>query len=76
MNAVPEWTTADSEAAIAEGWDLFETNRADGHMEIQRHDDETSFELDGDALDHVIAKADEGSALHAKALHMHNEHNP
>lgn len=70
-----QWTTADSIAAQREGWDVFETGQTDDHAEIQADDEAAIFELDGDALEHVIDEADTGSELHMKALRIHNSHN-
>lgn len=57
-----EWMTDDNAAALAEGWAIFNGN------EIQRDDEVGTFDTDADALNHVKARAAEGSALHRKAL--------
>lgn len=60
-----EWSRADSEAALAEGWDVWD---ADGVLEIQRDDDAEVFDSDAGAIAHVQRRAAEGSDLHARAL--------
>lgn len=75
--AAPQWSAADSSAATAEGWDVFDNS--DRGLEIERIDvpeDATgnllppAFESDHDAIAHVYCKAQEGSSLHQKALYV------
>jgi hypothetical protein len=68
-----EWTTADSAAALAEGWDLFYTS-GDEPYELQRYDE--TFPDDPSAWKHVIERAAEGSELHQRALAVLAEHSP
>lgn len=68
------WTRADSAAASAEGWDVFDSSERG--LEIERVDApevgdqvvEPTFSEDAKAIGHVYFKAQEGSALHQKAL--------
>lgn len=63
--AVVEWTWADSEAARAEGWDVFE---ADDGPQIQRLDEAAVLPDDGVAWRRVVEAALAGSVLHPRAL--------
>jgi hypothetical protein len=63
-----EWTPADSKAAIAEGWDLFD---CEGKADIERHDDKTPFKGDDEAIDHVVRRALAGDRRAAKAIFLH-----
>lgn len=65
-----EWTAADSAAAVAEGWDVFETS--EGYYEIERDDDAGILADDDAAVLLVVNRAAEGSELHIKALEFHN----
>jgi hypothetical protein len=85
------WPVEDDQAAAAEGWGLIEAQR-DGvpaRLEIQRIDDpdawragdpETTttprFESDSDAVEYVIARAFEGSDLHARAVELTIDEDP
>jgi len=76
------WDVGDNLNAEALGWGLFDTG-SDGHphFEIQGIDDPErgyppEFESDADALDYVIARAADGSDLHARALAIHRQYNP
>lgn len=60
-----EWTNRDSDAACAEGWDIFEAG--DG-MQLQRDDDGAVFADDFDAWVHVWEQAQQDSPLHVRAL--------
>jgi hypothetical protein len=46
-----EWTAADQEDALSQGWGIFTT---DGGMEIQRHDEAAVFDCDNAARQHVM----------------------
>ena len=69
-----KWTEADQKAAEAEGWNVFHSS--DRGLEIERVDApeagdqvlEPTFANDALAIGHVYFKAQEGSALHQKAL--------
>ncbi|GBG14319.1 chemotaxis protein CheY [Novimethylophilus kurashikiensis] len=65
------WTTADSAAAQADGWDLFETI-VDGKvvLSLQRDDDEDSFPDDAAALSFVRNAASTGNRVALKALEL------
>jgi len=67
-NSGYEWTAEDSEAASAEGWDVFE--QADETMLIERDDEAKVFSTDRDAVSHVLSRA-ETSPLHIKAMSIH-----
>lgn len=69
------WSREESAAATAEGWDVFDSSQRG--LEIERIDDpedatgETmppAFASDEQAIGHVYARAQQGSALHQKAL--------
>lgn len=66
------WSRADSEAALAEGWDVWD---AEGVLEIQRDDDPErgarAFGSDAAARDWVMRRAAAGSDLHARAYRLH-----
>lgn len=81
-----EWTGADSEQALGEGWDIFDSEGSDnGPWTIQRLDDpyhlpylgftKPVFGSDPDAWIHVVALARGGSPLHQKALAFIRENN-
>ena len=81
------WTNTDSAAACADGWNIFECFGSDnGPWQIQRLDEPSDwpefhgrpypFAEDADAWCHVWQKAEEGSALHQRALAFLGEHNP
>ena len=54
--------------AEEEGWWLSE--RDDGMLEIQAHDESGLFMSDGAARDYVTARARSGSWMHQLALHL------
>jgi hypothetical protein len=65
------WTPNHSAAALAEGWDIFETERDDRTtLQIQAWNDfeGVCFGSDARALGHVIDAASTGNALHQMAL--------
>lgn len=69
------WTPADSAAAVAQGYDLFETLLPECPVEVmllQRDDDAGIFDDDDDALRHVIMRAGHGDPLALKALYLNN----
>jgi hypothetical protein len=71
------WTLADSLAAIAEGWDVFDCDgSANGRFQICKRDDMEIFEDDTDAWVHIGTRATEGSRLHMRALTFVMQHNP
>lgn len=80
------WTDDDSQAALAEGWDLFWCANADSPWEIERIDapadddrvdyDDPKFSDDREVWVHVTEQAKAGSSLHQKALDFIAEHNP
>jgi hypothetical protein len=72
------WTLADADEADQEGWNIYE---AQGILEIERNDvndppdeDAPHFEYDDDAVDHVRTGAQTGSALHMRALAIHEKY--
>lgn len=75
----PLWYPEDSHRAVEEGWDLFEPSGSmciHDAIEIERDDDAKIFEADDDAWNHVLAKANEGSDLHRRAVmvvHLSND---
>jgi hypothetical protein len=68
----PGWTNADSAAAVAEGWAIFERG-GDGTLEIQLDDEAAIFANDAEAQLFVADKARAGSDLHQRALTIHND---
>lgn len=69
------WTNADQGRACSEGWAIFE---AHGYLEIERNDvndppyeDAPYHESDDAAIEHVRARAAQGSELHGRALVIH-----
>lgn len=64
------WSDEESAAASEEGWDLFDVNGT-GNFEIERIDDQDTFAGDEEALFFVRMKVTLGSALHGKALAIH-----
>ncbi len=72
LNAVPPpWTHKDSEAALKEGWDVW--NNSKYGMEIERLDSRMLFPSDEAAWEFVKERAEEGSELHRKAWIIHLE---
>lgn len=71
------WTNADSDAAEAEGWNLWECEPSvHGPFQLL-HDEEASvFQYHQQAWLHVAKRAAQGSPLHLKALAFLREHNP
>lgn len=59
--------------AETEGWAIF---NADTMPQIQRDDEMDAFDSDDAAILHVRAMAEVGSALHQKALELHNANAP
>jgi hypothetical protein len=80
MSTYNDYSMADDYDAKLEGWALFECD--DGALRIQRLDDpqscgdefpaEALFANDGEAIAHVSKRAGEGSALHLRAMMLHN----
>lgn len=69
------WSSEDSAAATAEGWDVFDSSergleieRIDAPEDVAGEPLPPAFASDDHAIGHVYAKAQEGSALHQKAL--------
>lgn len=65
------WTDADSRAAVAEGWDVWEVSGMvdRNHLAIQRVDERNRFASDAEAVLHVYDRAVRDlSQLHRKAL--------
>lgn len=61
-----EWTSADAEVSLREGWTVF--NLDEGRPAIQREDEAAIFENDEEAIAHVRRCASAGSDLHRRAL--------
>lgn len=59
------WTTQDSEAALAQGWDVFD---CDVERQLQRHDESKIFPDDCAAAAFVKAQALKGDVLAIKAI--------
>jgi hypothetical protein len=59
------------EAAVNEGWALFNHSEDGTAAEIQRDDEAGAFATDDDAIRWVRFRAEAGSAMHAAALAMH-----
>jgi hypothetical protein len=80
MTTQYDYSAADDYDAKREGWALFECD--DGALRIQRLDDpqscgeefpaEPPFANDGEAVAHVSRRAGEGSAMHLRAMMLHN----
>jgi hypothetical protein len=71
------WTPAQSNAALAEGWDLFESDGEHGtKIELQAWNDAGIFKGDDQAWRHVVDRAIAGSELHRAALAHLREINP
>lgn len=69
----PGWPAADQDAAISEGWDLFQCDLDHEPFELERIDfpedgSDATFDDDTEAWDHVVTRAVEGSDLHNRAL--------
>lgn len=69
------WVRRYSQAAMAEGWDVFDSDGVE--VQIQRLDDPADsdgepidpvFDGDHDAWEHVVRRAREGSEMHLRAL--------
>lgn len=77
-NTLIDWTRDDQDAALLEGWDIFQCGDTEHEpFELCRLDfpgdagmpfADALFEDDINAWDHVIERATAGSALHNKAL--------
>ena len=69
-----EVTTLDAnglnEIARKEGWLLIDADSS-GFFEIERDDEASVFESDGDAMNHVVCHALSGSEVHRQALLIH-----
>lgn len=71
---IPGWVAADQDAAISEGWDVFECNDSEHEpFELERIDfpedgSEAPFAGDPEAWEHVVTLAVAGSDLHNRAL--------
>lgn len=71
---IPGWPAADQDAAIREGWDLFECSDLEHEpFELERIDfpedgTEAPFAGDVEAWEHVVTRAVAGSDLHNRAL--------
>jgi hypothetical protein len=91
LDAIEGWTLADSKAARAEGWDVWDCDGSEnGRFQLCRCDDDpeaercdatgemrgAAFDDDEGAWRHVVALAREGSALHVKALAFITAQNP
>ncbi|MBI6883053.1 hypothetical protein [Pseudomonas putida] len=59
-----------AETVFDEGWALFDVDGS-GLMEIQRDDELDVFETDDDAIAHVLARSEQGSLSHRRALALH-----
>jgi hypothetical protein len=76
-----DYSAADDYDAKREGWALFECD--DGALRIQRLDDPRAFAADmpdapifasdADAIAYVLRRAGEGSAMHMRAMLLHND---
>lgn len=63
-----QWTAQDSDAAQADGWDVFDLDSR-GFLQIQKCDEaQTELVNDMDAVCHVYDQAARGSELHRKAI--------
>ena len=74
------WTSEYSEAALAEGWDLFTTSDADSEVQVQRVDDSDELPygapyLAGDNVAMLIVRNGTG-AHHVMARKIISEHFP
>jgi hypothetical protein len=65
------WTQQDSEAACAEGWDLFD---AHGEMQVQRLDEAEILDGDHAAWQIIVNGCAAGSTLHVKAFALVSDH--
>lgn len=71
---IPDWPAADQDAAISEGWDVFECRDTEHEpFELERIDfpedgSEAPFAGDPEAWEHVVTRAVAGSDLHNRAL--------
>ncbi|KVV40959.1 hypothetical protein WT27_13635 [Burkholderia territorii] len=63
-----EWTTEDSAAAKAQGWDIFESSGDTFELRLQRRDDDAVFANDEAAARHVQMMADLGHAIATRAI--------
>lgn len=75
---VTTWTNADSDAATAEGWDVFNVDATPGSADrtrLERSDEAEIFPGDYEAWIHVVTRAAAGSDLHKRALAVVRERN-
>ncbi len=74
-----EWTNEDSKAAVAQGWDIFTTERGpsnDVPFELQRDDEASVFATDHEAHAFVKTQAATGAEPATKALNYLKEASP
>lgn len=90
MSEKVQWPVACQEAALAEGWDLFSTDRdprdelgvVNGKpygyrpFELQRYEEAGIFAADQDAWRFVWYRAQDGSPLHQQALAFLQQESP
>jgi hypothetical protein len=74
LNKIAPWTSADSNAANKEGWNVF--NEGEGDARLERDDEQDMFKSDDDVWEFVAKKAAEGSDRHRRALLHVALHNP
>jgi hypothetical protein len=66
------WTDANSQAASAEGWDVFDVDGT-GYFEIQKVDEVELFDSDEEAINFVrMQAAASASAFYRAALTIHD----
>ncbi len=58
-----DWSSQDSTAARAEGWDVFTIWEERVFSEIQKYDESTTFKSDEEARDFVRARASSSTSL-------------
>jgi len=63
------WTQEHSDAAVAQGWDLFDYDTR-GLWQLQRHDEAGVFETDDEAIEFVREMADRGDPVARLALDL------
>src|SRR5947209_15166723 len=72
----PEWSEFDSIGASIEGWDIFPSFNPHRRFWLERRTSFGIFATDEQAGRHVWKRAQEGSALHQRALDFLKKHSP
>lgn len=77
FSGLPGWTGADVNAAAIEGWEIYDCSGAGaGPFHLRRRADLEGFSSDVEVWRHVVDRANEGSALHMRALEFVSINSP